>query len=347
MASFVTLKDGKTRAFICLNGVRTSRTFTLKTEAKAWASRNESEILAGERGDLPDKTFGELLTRYRDEVSCTKKGAHWEEIRINRILGYSPKLREFTHAPDPIALVKLQNLDSTAVSEWRDRRLATGVSESSVRREWNQLSSACSIAAGEWKWLKLNPFSKAAGVKRPRNSVHREHTLSPADLEALQSVADAREGGSWRRVMLCVRFCNETAMRAGEMIFLGENPQHVNVERRVARLPDTKNGKAREVALSAEAIRIWTQAKENATGGSVWGFDSGSLDSAWRKLRDETAKTHPEVKRLHFHDTRHTAITKLAKKLQVLDLARMTGHTDLKQLMQYYNEGMDSIALRL
>jgi integrase len=32
---------------------------------------------------------------------------------------------------------------------------------------------------------------------------------------------------------------------------------------------------------------------------------------------------------LTFHDTRHEAITRLAKKLQELDLARMVGHRDL------------------
>jgi hypothetical protein len=39
-----------------------------------------------------------------------------------------------------------------------------------------------------------------------------------------------------------------------------------------------------------------------------------------------------------FHDSRHNATTRLAKKFQVLDLARAIGHNDLKKLMVYYNE---------
>ena len=48
-----------------------------------------------------------------------------------------------------------------------------------------------------------------------------------------------------------------------------------------------------------------------------------------------------------FHDTRHLVITRLAKKLNVLDLARMVGHRDLRQLQIYYNESAEDMARRL
>ena len=50
---------------------------------------------------------------------------------------------------------------------------------------------------------------------------------------------------------------------------------------------------------------------------------------------------------LTFHDTRHEAITRLAKKLHPLDLARMTGHTNLQELMTYYNESAADVAAML
>lgn len=50
---------------------------------------------------------------------------------------------------------------------------------------------------------------------------------------------------------------------------------------------------------------------------------------------------------LNFHDARHTAITRLAQKLNPLELARMVGHRDLKMLMRYYNESADEIAKKL
>jgi len=54
-----------------------------------------------------------------------------------------------------------------------------------------------------------------------------------------------------------------------------------------------------------------------------------------------------KIKDLTFHDTRHEAITRLAKKLDVLDLARMVGHRDIKQLLTYYNKSAKEIASQL
>jgi len=48
-----------------------------------------------------------------------------------------------------------------------------------------------------------------------------------------------------------------------------------------------------------------------------------------------------------FHDTRHEALTRIARKLDVLDLARMVGHRDARSLMIYYNATAEEIAQRL
>jgi integrase len=59
------------------------------------------------------------------------------------------------------------------------------------------------------------------------------------------------------------------------------------------------------------------------------------------------AKARAMIADATFHDTRHLAITRLAKKLDVLDLARMVGHRDLRQLQIYYNETAEVMAVRL
>jgi integrase len=53
------------------------------------------------------------------------------------------------------------------------------------------------------------------------------------------------------------------------------------------------------------------------------------------------------IEDLHFHDSRATAITRLAKKLDILDLARMIGHANLGQLRVYYRETAEDIAAKL
>jgi hypothetical protein len=57
-----------------------------------------------------------LLERYRDQVSCRKRGAAREAVRIAFLLR------------DPLASVRLVDLSSSDFSAWRDRRLRVGLS---------------------------------------------------------------------------------------------------------------------------------------------------------------------------------------------------------------------------
>ena len=356
MASYVQVGQS-TRVHICVGSTRDSRTFKSKGAARGWATAREAELLSGVHGEIPDKTFGDLLRRYRDDITPGKKGVVFETRRINAALGNNEPIAGDLKDPDPLCLVPLRDMDGTHVAQWRDRRLATGVKGATVQREWNTYSAACSVAIAEWKWLRVNPFAKASGVKRPPNSPHREELIQDDELVALQAAADASSAPSYPRVMRAARFAIETGMRASEIIYIGDHPEMVNTGARTAKLPRTKNGTVRSVPLSLEAIRLWEEALADTrpkvsestdpeTPG-VWGHTSRTLDRHWRALRDQVAKTHPAVARLHFHDTRHTAATRIAKKLQVLDLCRMFGWTDPKRAMIYYNETAAEMALKL
>jgi integrase len=132
----------------------------------------------------------------------------------------------------------------------------------------------------------------------------------------------------------------ETAMRAGEICSL--KSKNVDFERRTAFLPDTKNGYSRAVPLSQEAIRLLKRIDPWGDDGSVFGMASSTLSTLYKRAVDRT-----DIKELTFHDTRHEAITRLARKLDVLDLARMVGHRDIKQLLTYYNREAAELALQL
>ncbi|WP_250637612.1 tyrosine-type recombinase/integrase [Pandoraea faecigallinarum] len=71
-------------------------------------------------------------------------------------------------------------------------------------------------------------------------------------------------------------------------------------------------------------------------------MSTASRDALFRKARDRS-----QIPDVTFHDTRHEAITRLAKKLQPLDLARMTGHRNISELITYYNATATDIAGRL
>lgn len=54
------------------------------------------------------------------------------------------------------------------------------------------------------------------------------------------------------------------------------------------------------------------------------------------------------IEDLHFHDSRAEALTRLARKVDVMTLARISGHKDLRVLLEtYYRESAADIAKRL
>lgn len=55
----------------------------------------------------------------------------------------------------------------------------------------------------------------------------------------------------------------------------------------------------------------------------------------------------PKIEGLRFHDTRREATSRMAKVLHPMELARVTGHKDLKMLMVYYQESASEIARKL
>ena len=325
MATFRKI-GGAWKAEICRKGVRRSKTFNTKAEASFWAAEVEQEILNGNAGKIPDKKFADLLQRYADLVSPTKRGCDWELKRIRMI------------CRDEIADVNLAYLKPEIFAAWRDRRLRA-VTPGTVLREWNLLSHAINIAIKEWGWLKENPLKS---IKRPSQPRARDRLISDDEIErllfALGYDYERYPETFSARVGAALLFAIETAMRAGEIV--GLTWDRIDIDLRTALLIETKNGQKREVPLSTEAIRILNQVKTDSE--SVFNLQSSQVDSLFRK-----AKKMAMIDDLHFHDTRHVAITRLASKLDVLELARMVGHKDLRQLMVYYNKSAADLAKKL
>lgn len=317
LASILKHKDGW-RALVNRKGVRESRVFDTKRAAQDWANQREYEILnAGPPGKR--KTVAELFDRYAREVSSKKRGARWEIIRLERFKGYD------------LAALTVSKVTAADVASWRDQRL-TEVKGASVRREMQLMSSAFNLARKEWGWMRSNPV---ADVRKPPQSPRRNRIATEREIEALGISAGSDLGNRTARAFHAFLWAIETGMRAGEILSL--SGATVDVSRRVAHLPKTKNGEARDVPLSSRAVDLW-----EALPGDGFDLTSQQLDALWRKLRDRAG-----VEGLTFHDSRATAITRLSKKLDVLELARMVGHRDLKMLLVYYREPADEIAKRL
>ncbi len=135
-------------------------------------------------------------------------------------------------------------------------------------------------------------------------------------------------------------FALETGMRQGEIVALTWS--NVFLEKRFLKIQASKNGDKRTVPLSNKAIELLKLQPHREKEARCFPIKSSSADTQWRKARKKA-----QVVDLCFHDTRHEAVTRLSKKLDVLELARTIGHRDLKSLMIYYNPTAEELAERL
>lgn len=296
-----------------------SKTVNTKAQAEQWERETELEYGRGKAGIFPNKNLSDLLDRYSTDVSAQKRGWKKEQIRITLL------------QRDPISTIPLGDLSAPDIAEWRDRRLKT-VSSATVNRDWNLINHAINIAINEWHWLEKNPMKS---VKRPIKPPHRDRRVSDKEIELLRHCSgyDVNPDTKTSRAFLAFLFAIETGMRQGEVAGLSRS----SITGRVAHLPMTKNGTKRDVPLSTRALALLED-----LGEDLFDLTADQISVLFRKSRDRTG-----IKNLHFHDSRHEAITRLADKLDVLELARMVGIQDLKILMVYYNKTAEQLADRL
>ena len=254
-------------------------------------------------------------------MSSGKRGARWGRLRLERA------------QRDPFAKIAMADLKAEDFAKWRDARLLE-VKPGTVRREMQLLSSMLNHARREWGLITVNPMTD---VRKPSMPPARDRLVTEDELARLAHSAGDDLTAATARAFHAFLFAIETGMRAGEII--GLQWDRIDLGAQVAHLATSKNGSARDVPLSIEAVRLLRALPE---ADPVFGLKSSQLDALWRKLRDRAA-----VEGLRFHDSRHVAITRLARKLDVLALARMVGHRNIAQLQTYYNEAASDIAKRL
>lgn len=279
-------------------------------------------MLSGQYVGPVKHTLRDAFDKYHDEVSPKKRGGRWEQYRL--------KADPFQKAA--MASQAIPRVTEAEVSAWRDWRLL-GVSGATVRREMNLMESVFEIARKEWRWITVNPLHD---VEKPPNPRSRRRRVSDAEIGM---VSDRLAGPSGKEVAAGFRLGIETAMRAGEMWSLER--RQIDLKARVAHLEKTKNGDERDVPLSPAALVLVRQLLKDGRQ-TLFTVSLGVRDALFRQARDAAG-----IENLHFHDSRAEAIWRLSKKLDVLELARVTGHRDIRSLMFYYEADASELARKL
>lgn len=300
-----------------------TRSFSSYEWARRWAQETERNL---ERGQVPVNVrdlrsylLRDLLERYRDQVTPKKRGADSERYRLNRLL------------LDPLASRSLDTLNQAAVAEYRDRR-SKAVSGSSVRRELAILQHCLELARLEWNVpLAINPMK---GIRLPAAGAPRCRRIEQDELDRLLAGAMDR---AWYLAPI-IRFAVATGMRRGEILSL--TWADINLERRIARLPMTKNGKSRNVALSPLALKVLGSMP---TSERVFPVSANAFRLSWVRLTASLG-----LRGLRFHDLRHEAISRFFDAgFTIPEVASVSGHLDTRTLLNYAHTRQTVLAKKL
>ncbi len=301
------------------------KTFNLRTDAERWARATETSI---DRGDLPHErsttflTLNDILQRYLAEVVVHKKSSSVETYIIRAI------------ERADVASIRLNKLRPHHIAAYRDQRLEV-VTGSTVVRELSIINQALQLAINEWDAdLETNPMAK---VKSPSWNKPRERRLKIGEQDLLIKECSVSKN-IWLKPVVLLAL--ETAMRRGEILNL--KWENISVDQQTCYLPMTKNGSSRNVPLSLDAISILNDLARSFDG-RVFPISNTSLRGLWNRACRRAGITD-----LHFHDLRHEATSRFFEKgLNVMEVATITGHKDLRMLQRYTHLRAEDLAKKL
>ena len=173
-------------------------------------------------------------------------------------------------------------------------------------------------------------------ISKPRAPRARDRRLEAGELERLLSACENK----WFRAVIL--FAIETGMRRGEILSLTWEGVHLG--KRYVHLPDTKNGDSRDVPLSPQALEFLKDLPRNIRSDQVvFPLHFEALKSSWRRACSKAG-----INNLRFHDLRHEATSRFFEKgLNVMEVAAITGHKDLRMLQRYTHLRAEDLARKL
>jgi len=291
------------------------KSFVLKSDAEKYAREKEAQIDKGflvSYEEAQKTKFGELLERYRMEITSKKKSNETEDYKIK----YLQTL--------PIADTYLISITPTKIAKLRDALLAER-KPGTVCKYLAFISNAWNIARKEWGInLPDNPVSL---IKKPIVKDRRDRILTLDEYKKLLHACSLSKLYSMKGMFV---FAYTTGARYGEILKLQKND--VDFIKRTALLRDTKNNEDRVLPLTEEAMKVLKE-QPLTTSGHFFQASNDKFKHYWNK-----AKLAAEVANFRFHDLRACALTNFflpPYNFSIPMVAKISGHKSWKELERY------------
>lgn len=384
MAHITQRKNGRWQARIRRIGQPDlSKTFQTQESAQQWSRAMEREMDIGafiNRNDAERTTFEAAANRYIKEVVPTKRSGDRDVYKINALIEVFGKyslasinaamlsdyrdVRLKVVSPQTVVheINMLSRIFKACSMDW-GIALPQGLPTALVRKPAVKNARDRRLESLEWEKLKAS----------------LEECTSPLPLAVVEFAIEtaARQSEILSLVWQEVDLKKQTARLRGVD---GENTKNddpyrdIPLTKRAVEILSTlpRQIKGKVFAASQNSIKLsWQRAVERARQKYVLetlketllaaGMDEKAVLAEIRALIYKkktplplTLQTIAEIESsdktlvdLHFHDLRHEAISRLAEKLQLHELMKVTGHKSSAMLARYYHPKASDLALKL
>lgn len=302
-----------------------SRSFLHRTDAERWARSKELDLdrtlLPSDPRILSRFTLGDLVRRYMDTVTPRKRRHEIERIELKAFLRY------------PICSKKLSELRTADFAEYRDIRLKQ-IKPASLKRSLAPIRHLFRIAGEEWG-LPINE-SPLAKLRLNAPDKPRDRRLRAGEYEKLLVAAQATRN---EHILPIIQLALETGMRRGELLAIERHD--IDLDQRLLRIPQTKNGHSRMIPLSLKAMALLRGYE--GVEGKLFPLSGNAFKLCWTRLRKRAGL--PDIR---FHDLRHEAISCFFEKgLTIPEAALISGHRDARMLFRYSHALRENALIKL
>ena len=384
MARIVKRENGKWQARVERVGYPPqSETFQTKSAATAWGRATEREMDTGafiNRDDAERTTFGAAAARYDREVLPSKRGAAQDQMRLARLAEHFGKYSLASISSSKIAEYRDDRLKAVSAQttvhelglisrvfkacamDW-GIALPHGIPTALVRKPKVDNARERRLEKGEEALLLgalhecKTPWPAAAFVLAVETAGRQGELLSlqwkEVDLKRRTARLRGRDGGltksgaDYRDVPLssaAVALLESLPRNLrGKVLPLSQNALQLSYERAIQRGRQTHIHGVLKARLLDDGM---AKADIDQEIRSLIYKRKDPLTSTLEVLADIEAHDCM-LQNLTFHDLRHEATSRLAEKLAMHELMKVTGHSSSRMVNRYYHPRAEDLALKL
>jgi integrase len=304
--------------------------FTKRT-AEAWL-----------RSILDEARRGTLAGMVRTGATFADAAAEWlrfieedRERKPSTIKDYRSALE--SHLLPAFGSMPLEDVTAGAIEQWR-RSSLVGLSNRSKNKLLVLLHGIFRRAQSVYG-LAVNPVARIE--RHPQRSSGDIEVFSPEEVWALVRAAATDQHGA---IYLTAAF---TGLRLGELLALrwrdvdfAASAIRVRASYASGHLTTPKSGKVRAVPMAPDVSEAlaklgrrehWTAEDDLVFPGESGGY----LDGSALSRRYKAALSRAGLRRLRFHDLRHTFGTRMIAKADIRRVQEWMGHSDIQTTMKY------------